>query len=126
MVFSVRLVSYELCHRYSFPELSMMKMANGHSQCIRSIVRCGNALEFEQQSHHLLHLMFLRIAVTDHRLLDQARRVFMNFKSRLFSYQQCDSTHLTEFHADLHVGCKERILESTRVRSMLRDRFLEP
>ena len=48
----------------------MMKMADGYGQRIRRIVRRRSALEPEQQTDHLLHLVLLRVAVTDNRLLD--------------------------------------------------------
>ena len=42
-------------------------MADGNSQGI-SCVSLGNFRETEQDLYHLLHLLFFRFAVTNHRL----------------------------------------------------------
>ena len=55
-----------------------MKMADGIGQRIRRIMRLRDDLEREQHAHHLLHLMLFGIAVTDDRLLDESRAVFVN------------------------------------------------
>ena len=55
-------------------------MADGDGERIGSIGGLRNLIEIQKARHHLLDLMLLGPAVSDHRGLDGERRVFGDFK----------------------------------------------
>ena len=63
----------DLNRGYSLFKRRVMEMANSYRQGVRRIVRRRHALQRQQQTDHFLHLMLLRVSVTNYRLLDQPR-----------------------------------------------------
>jgi len=102
-----------------------MEMTDRNRQCIRGVVWRGHALEREQQAHHLLHLMFLGVAVTNNRLLYQARRILTNLEPRSFRNQQHNTAHLAQLHRDFDIRREERVFNRTRIGKMFSNYFLE-
>ena len=60
----------------------------------RRVVRLRDGFHSQKQFDHFLHLMFFGVTVADHRLFNQARAVFGDFKLMLFSDHQHHPAHL--------------------------------
>src|ERR1051325_5174844 len=103
-----------------------MEMTDGVGERIRRIMRLGNALKREEHAHHLLNLMLVDIAVTDDRLLDESRAVFMNLQACSLGYEQSDAAHLPELERDLHIRRVEGFLDRAHIRLKARYQSLQP
>src|SRR3982750_3597828 len=70
--------------------------------------------------------MLLGVAVTDDRLLDESRTVFVNLQMSAFGDEQGDPTHLPELERDLDVGRVEGLFNRTRIGLETRDHGFAP
>src|ERR1041384_6960736 len=52
-----------------------MQIADGKGEGVGGVVWLRRLFEFQKDAHHLLHLMLLGRAITDDRLLHEARRI---------------------------------------------------
>src|SRR5687767_3457311 len=73
-----------------------MQMTDGHGERVGGVVRRRRFVETEQQLDHLLHLVLLGAAVTDHRPLDLGRCVLDDLASRFDGGKDGDAARVSE------------------------------
>ena len=66
-------------------------MAERDSDSVRRVVRLRHGLQGKDAAHHVHDLLFVRTAVTDDRLLDLQRRVFIDLQPGLIAREQDDA-----------------------------------
>ena len=98
-----------------------MEVADGDSKSVGGVHRLGRNGEFEQARDHVLDLLLLGTAVTDHRRLDREWRVFGDFESGCRGGQHGDSTNLAEFQGRFHIEGVENVFDGHFVRLVLGD-----
>lgn len=69
-------------------------MADGYCQGVGSIIRFGDMLELELNSHHILNLLFIPMTVARDVLFNFEWCIFVNRKSTIGSGQDCNPTGL--------------------------------
>lgn len=81
-------------------------MTDGNRQGICDIVRAGNFWQAQDHLDHLLHLVFLRAAIPDSRLLHLERRVFANLHRLSSQGQQDNSACLADADGSSYIAVK--------------------
>src|SRR5467141_4253347 len=87
----------------------------------RRIARKG-----KQAPHHVLHLLFFGVAVTDHRLLDLQRGVLRNRKPGEHRSADSGAARLPERKRRLRIGVDEHYLDRDLAGSVRRDDAVQP
>ena len=81
------------------PTARAVGVADGQRQRVGRIVRLGYRRQAQQDAGHLHHLLFFRLAVAHHRLLDLHGRVFAHLHPALGACQQDDAPGLRHIDA---------------------------
>lgn len=66
-------------------------MAQRNGDSVRRVVRPRHRLQRQDAAHHVHDLLFVRAAVSDDRLLDLQRRVFIDLQPGLMAREQNDA-----------------------------------
>jgi hypothetical protein len=109
----------------AFPRGCGVEMADGDGERIGSIGGLRNLIEIQKARHHLLDLMLLGPAISDHCGLDGERRVFGDLKTCGSGGQHSHTAHLAQLQCRLHINGVENVLESDAVGPVLGDEFLQ-
>ncbi len=59
-------------------KVGVVQMRDGESERVRRVKGLRRDIEMKKQTYHLLNLMLFGGSVTDDRLLDETRRVFID------------------------------------------------
>ena len=90
-------------------------VADGDGQRVGGVVRRRQRGQSEQQLHHLLHLVLLGAAVTDHGALDLGGRVFDDRHAGLHRGQHRHAARMTKLQRAADVHGVEQILDRDAV-----------
>lgn len=86
-------------------------MAEGNGQRVGCIIGARNGLEVQQRTGHFHNLFLLSAAVTDNRLLDLQRGIFINSHILLGTGQQNDAACMTNLNACGDIGIEKQLLD---------------
>jgi len=104
--------------------LPAVRMANGAGEGVRGIGG-GHARKPEKPLHHLLHLLFLRVAVADHGLLTWSAVYSETGSPASTAAQIAVTARLAEQERRCGIDVDEDFLQRDLVRLMLRDDFAQ-
>src|SRR5262249_51299827 len=101
---------------------ALMQVADGGGKRVGG-VRRERAAETEKRPHHLLHLLFARVAVADDGLLDLYRRILVKDNILLRGREERDTARLTELERTEGVLREKDFFEADTVGAVPRDDF---
>ena len=76
-------------------------------------------------AYHVHDLLFVRAAVTDDRLLDLQRRIFIDLQPCLIAREQNDAAPVGDGDAGRNIGVEKQFLHCHRFRMKLRNEFVQ-
>ena len=82
-------------------------MRNGDGQRIGGVIGFGDLIQLQQSAHHILHLAFVRAAVTGDSLLYFVGGVFKGFNARLLQAEHDHAACLSNRQRGLDIGLEE-------------------
>ncbi|MNW57788.1 hypothetical protein D3C74_356140 [compost metagenome] len=93
-----------------------MGMTYSYRQRIGHIIRFRYSRQLEQQLHHFLHLLLLRLAVTDYRLLHHHRCILCNREPPLHSCENQHTACLRDRQCSRYIAGKKQFLYRNSIR----------
>lgn len=102
----------------------MVGVRNRHRQRIGGI-RARDLHSGQQPRDHRVDLRFFRAAGADHRLLDDAGRIFADIQPVPRRGQQYDATCLAELQRGLRVHVDEDLFHRRRLRTMTQEQIVQ-
>ena len=93
-----------------------MTVAQRNGQRIGSVIGTGNGFQAQQRTGHFHDLLLLGAAITNDRLLDLQRRIFINGHILLGTGQQNDPACMTDLNTGGDIGIKKQLLDGYRIR----------
>jgi hypothetical protein len=102
---------------------SRMKVADRDGQSVGSVHGLGGGSEFEQARNHVLYLLFLGPAITNHGRFDGKRGIFRDLKSRSGGGQHGNAANLAQLQRGLDVQRVKHIFDGDLIGLMARDDF---
>ena len=98
----------------------MVRMGDRHGQRV-SRVRTGDLHPGQKTLDHGVDLRLFRAAGTDHRLLDEAGRIFPDVEPCAGGYHQQDAASLAQLQRRLRVLVDENLFDGRRLRRAIGD-----
>src|SRR3954451_25281354 len=90
-------------------------VTDGDGECVGGVGgELHGGTSGQQHPDHLRYLLFFRGAVTDHRALYRARRVFEDLEPRALRREEHDAARMRELHERFYVVSGERRLDGDR------------
>jgi len=100
-------------------------MAERDGDGVRRVVRLRHGLQGQDAAHHVHDLLFVRTAITDDRLLDLQRRVFIDLQPGLIAREQDDAAAMGNGDAGRDIRIEKQLLDRHHFRVKLRDEFIQ-